>query len=86
MQPESTLVSIGRFWDDEILPTITRYIEIPNQSPLFDPNWEKNGYMHQAVELVRQFIERTALTRSRLQIFAEPGRTPLILLELRARP
>lgn len=82
MQVESTLESVGRFWDEEILPTITRYIEIPNQSPLFDPNWEKNGYMHQAVELVRQFIERNALTRSRLQIFDEPGRTPLILLEV----
>jgi len=36
---------MDRIWDDEIVPTLADYIRIPNKSPAFDPDWEKNGYM-----------------------------------------
>jgi hypothetical protein len=26
-----------------IVPTLEQYIRIPNQSPLFDPEWKRNG-------------------------------------------
>ena len=53
MNSEQTRVEVGQFWDSEIIPTISKYIEIPNQSPLFDPNWIQTGHMARAVELVR---------------------------------
>jgi hypothetical protein len=28
------------------------YIRIPNKSPAFDPDWERHGYMDQAIELL----------------------------------
>ena len=40
-----------RIWDDEIVPTLTDYIRIPNKSPAFDPDWEKHGHMDKAVAL-----------------------------------
>ena len=45
------------FWDEAILPTLTEYIRIPNQSPGFDKDWRKNGHMAKAVELVRRWVE-----------------------------
>ena len=30
---------INTFWDREILPALHEYIRIPNESPLFDPDW-----------------------------------------------
>ena len=42
---------IDRFWDSEVIPTISRYIEIPNESPEFDPKWRDNGHMQRAVQL-----------------------------------
>ena len=34
----------NRAWDEEIVPMITKYIEIPAKSPMFDADWQKNGY------------------------------------------
>ena len=46
-------------WDDTIVPTLTEYIRIPNKSPHFDPDWEENGHMERAVELI-ELIELAA--------------------------
>ena len=32
--------------------TLCDYIRIPNKSPMFDPDWEANGHMQRAVELL----------------------------------
>ena len=32
---------VEHVWDDSIVPTLEDYIRIPNQSPLFDPDWKK---------------------------------------------
>ena len=36
---------INAFWDREILPALHDYIRIPNESPLFDPDWQAHGHM-----------------------------------------
>ena len=41
-------------WDSSIVPTLEEYIRIPNQSPLYDPQWKQNGYMNKAVDLARR--------------------------------
>jgi acetylornithine deacetylase/succinyl-diaminopimelate desuccinylase-like protein len=74
--------NISDFWEREIVPTLSRYIEIPNQSPLFDPQWESNGHMARAVDLVKEWIARQGIAGSRLEVFEEKGRTPLLLLEV----
>ena len=79
---------MNRIWDDEIVPTLTDYIRIPNKSPAFDPDWEQHGYMEQVVTMF------TTWANSKLNSF--PGaslevvrlsnggkaRTPLILIEI----
>ena len=30
-------------WDDDVLPTLTEYIRIPNVSKAFDSSWEERG-------------------------------------------
>ena len=49
---------INAFWDREILPALEAYIRIPNESPLFDPDWQAHGYMQRAVALVADWIRR----------------------------
>ena len=73
---------VNGFWDDEIIPAIQDYIRIPNVSPLFDPDWEKNGHMDKALELVKGWVERHRPEGSTLHIGRLPGRTPLLLLEV----
>jgi acetylornithine deacetylase/succinyl-diaminopimelate desuccinylase-like protein len=73
---------VNRLWDSEILPTMKDYIAIPNQSPLYDPQWRQNGHMARAVELARSWAERQKLPGLRIEIHQEGDRTPVILLEL----
>jgi len=37
MNTDQLKTFIGTFWDDQILPSLTEYIRIPNKSPAFDP-------------------------------------------------
>jgi acetylornithine deacetylase/succinyl-diaminopimelate desuccinylase-like protein len=73
---------VDGFWESEVLPTISRYIEIPNESPEFDPRWRENGHMHKAVALVQQWVEKQKIRNSRLEVLAPPDRTPLLILEV----
>ena len=43
---------IVQTWDDSVVPTLARYIEIPNKSPMFDANWHAHGHMRDAMELL----------------------------------
>ncbi len=34
---------MNTIWDNDIVPTLTDYIRIPNKSPAFDPDWVAHG-------------------------------------------
>jgi len=82
MNHDQAKQEIDGFWESSILPTISKYIEIPNQSPLFDPKWRENGHMHRAVDLVRNWVLAQNVAGSRLEVLDEPGRTPVVLVEV----
>lgn len=67
-------------WDEDILPQIEDYIRIPNKSPMFDREWEKNGYMDQAVNLVTEWCRAQKVAGMHMEVLKEPGRTPLIII------
>src|SRR5438874_1683976 len=82
MNSQTSKQHIDHFWDAEIIPTISRYIEIPNESPDFDPKWRDHGHMQRAVALVQQWVEKQGLANSKLEVFSPPDRTPLLLLDV----
>jgi hypothetical protein len=71
-------------WDDQVVPTITEYITIPNKSPAFDPKWEAHGHMDRAVSLFEHGRARrfAALPGATLEVVRLPKRTPLILIDI----
>ena len=73
-----------RIWDDEIIPALTDYIRIPNKSPTFDPDWEKNGYMDQVVDMFAAWADAklNQFPGASLEVVRLPGRTPLIFIEI----
>ena len=54
---EKTKQFVDTFWEDEIVPTITEYISIPNVSPMFDRDWQAHGHMDRALELAKSWVE-----------------------------
>jgi len=73
---------IGEVWDDSIVPTLCRYIEIPNKSPMFDADWQAHGYMRDAVTLLEDWCRDSAASVLALEVVELPGRTPVLFGEI----
>ena len=82
MTDTALLAHADRVWDDSILPTLVEYVRIPNKSPLFDPDWARNGYMEEAVDLAEAWCRRQPLREMAVEVVRLPGRTPLLLVEV----
>ncbi len=73
---------INTLWDATIIPTLCRYISIPNKSPMFDADWEKHGFMDEAVALMTAWCHANAPKDMHLEVLRVKGRTPLIYIEI----
>lgn len=76
------LTSIDSYWEKNIIPTLMKYIEIPAKSPAFDADWEKNGFIEQALGLAEKWIESRHIPGLKKEVLRVSGRTPLLLLDL----
>src|SRR5580700_12309100 len=79
---KALLRDIEGYWQDSILEQLAAYIRIPNQSPLFDPQWESHGHMERAVTLMADWCRAQSLPGARVEVRRLPGRTPLLLIDL----
>lgn len=73
---------VEQTWDDTIIPNLIEYIKIPNKSPSFDAEWEKNGYMDQAMDLMHEWCKQHALPNMQMDVVRLPGRTPLLFIDI----
>lgn len=74
--------SIEKTWKDSILDRLIAYVRIPNKSPHFDPQWERNGHMEAAVKLMAEWCRAQPLPGARVEVRRLPGRTPLLLVDV----
>ena len=74
----------NQIWEDEIVPQISEYITIPNKSPLFDKNWDANGFMEEATQLIYSWCSQREIAGLTIEIVRLEGRTPLIFMEIPA--
>lgn len=82
MNADQNRTIVDAMWDETIVPTLEQYIRIPNQSPLFDPEWKQNGHMHKAVELAKSWAEAQQVRGLKIEVHELEGRTPLIFMEV----
>lgn len=86
MEPLTLADHVGRTWDQDVLPALTDYIAIPNESPLFAPDWAERGDMTRAVALVRDWCAARPIEGATVAVHTLPGRTPVIVVEVPAWP
>ena len=82
MDSKAVASFVNQVWDESIIPALVDYIAIPAKSPLFDPDWEANGHMEAAVQLIAHWCEDRDITGLQMEIVRLPGRTPLIYMEI----
>jgi acetylornithine deacetylase/succinyl-diaminopimelate desuccinylase-like protein len=73
---------IARTWENSILERLVAYVRIPNKSPMFDPDWERHGYMEAAVQLMADWCREQKVPGARIEVRRLPGRTPLLLVDV----
>jgi acetylornithine deacetylase/succinyl-diaminopimelate desuccinylase-like protein len=76
------LRDIEDYWRDSILEQLAAYIRIPNQSPLFDPQWESHGHMERAVALMANWCRAQPIANAHVEVRRLPGLTPLLLVDV----
>jgi acetylornithine deacetylase/succinyl-diaminopimelate desuccinylase-like protein len=69
-------------WEKEIIPALSDYIRIPNQSPAFDPRWREAGHMDRAVALVEAWCKKQPIPGLTVEVVRLENRTPVILMEV----
>jgi acetylornithine deacetylase/succinyl-diaminopimelate desuccinylase-like protein len=73
---------IESVWQKSIIERLQAYVRIPNKSPAFDPDWERHGYMDQAIELMAEWCRAQAVPRMAVEVRRLPGMTPLLLVDI----
>src|SRR5271155_3840444 len=73
---------VNETWDRSIVPALCDYVRIPNKSPLFDAEWERNGHMERAVELMADWCRRQPIAGMKVKVARLAGRTPLIFVDI----
>jgi acetylornithine deacetylase/succinyl-diaminopimelate desuccinylase-like protein len=82
MTPPSTAALIAEAWRTSIVPCLESFIRIPNKSPLFDPDWQRNGHMARALELLVAWCRSQPIRGMTVTPLSLPGRTPVLLIEV----
>ncbi|MBS0416812.1 MAG: M20/M25/M40 family metallo-hydrolase [Proteobacteria bacterium] len=82
MNIEQLATSINKVWDDSIVERLSAYIRIPNKSPMFDPQWERNGHMESAINLMADWCRAQPVAGMRVDVRRLPGRTPLLFIDI----
>ena len=73
---------VAETWDAEIVPQLVEYIRIPNKSPMFDADWQANGYMDAATDQLAGWARGQDVRGMQVEVVRLPGRTPLIFIEV----
>lgn len=79
MESRQLASTVDEIWAASALPALERFIRIPNQSPLFDPDWKRNGHMGKAITLAKEWVDKQGF---RAEIHEIEGRTPLLFIEI----
>src|SRR5262247_2982437 len=82
LPPRETLAFVQRRWEEDVVPALTRYIEIPAKSPSFDREWAAHGHLDRAAILIDEWSRRRPIEGLTVETVRLSGRTPVILMEV----
>ena len=66
----------------DALPSLMDYIRIPNLSPSYDPDWNKNGYLENAAKHLYDWVSTQNVSGLKAEIVKDSDKTPLLFIEI----
>ncbi|TWE14081.1 M20/M25/M40 family metallo-hydrolase [Prauserella muralis] len=86
MEQRTVSDTVQQVWQADILPSLSRLVEIPALSPAFDRDWAKTGQLDAAVDHVRAWLAARRLPGAGVEVVRLEGRSPVLLLDVPATP
>lgn len=75
---------VSDYWDQNAIPSLSKFIEIPNVSPLYDKEWETNGLLDQAADHLISWIHDQKMDGLHIDKIQHTDLSPLVLVEIDA--
>ena len=75
---------IEKMFTYNLLPTLIDFIRIPNLSPAYDYNWNTNGLLLKAANLIISYAKSLDIKNANINLIQDKGRTPLIFIDISA--
>ena len=66
------------------LPNLMNFIRIPNLSPGFDPDWDTNGLLLKAANLIVSFANSLNIKNAEITLLQDSPYTPLVFIDIPA--
>lgn len=73
---------VEKFFDTQILPNLMDFIRIPNCSPNYDPDWEKNGNALKAANFLCDWVDSLSIKNCTATLLKDPGMTPFLYIDI----
>ena len=81
--PESVYKYIENAWQTKTLEALKDFVRLPAKSRDFDPDWEQNGVLLQALETAADW-GRKMIPNGRFEIISAPTLTPALFVDIPA--
>lgn len=75
--------TIESAWRAEALDALSDFIRVPSLAPGFDPDWEKNGYLHQVCESARAYGQ-ARFAQAQFRVLSDCGVSPCLYFDIPA--
>lgn len=75
---------IEKLFASNVLPNLMEFIKIPNISPSYDADWEKNGNSLKAATFLANWVQSLNLKKAEVSLLKDPGHTPFIYIDIKA--
>lgn len=82
MEQLKTLEYVDKEFESHIIPTLMEYIKIDNLSLNFDPEWNTNGKLEKAANLLLEWVLKQNVSGLKGEIMKLENMSPIIFLEI----
>ena len=84
MDKKSFQKYIEKMFTYNLIPNLMEFIRIPNLSPAYDYDWNTNGFLLKAANLIVSYAKSLDIKNAQINLIQDKGYTPVIFLDISA--
>jgi acetylornithine deacetylase/succinyl-diaminopimelate desuccinylase-like protein len=73
---------VNNYWDKNAIEGLSKYITIPCKTPGCDHDWEKNGFLLQAIEYITAWVHAQNIVGIETEVIQLEGKTPFLYIDV----